>query len=94
MFAETEDLNIFDDDQLIVSLVEDRIIHDILYILLISLRKEQHSFGVSFRRTQESLTIRIFADAFEDRSDGASELLQPCLGLFGSLFFPFSGSQT
>lgn len=71
MFAQGEDLDIFDNDQLIVIFVKHGPIHQITDVLLVALGEEEHGFGISFWRTSKSFPIWIFAYTLEDRLDCA-----------------------
>lgn len=72
MFAQGENLDIFDNDQLIVIFMKHCPIHQIADVLLVALGEKEHGFGISFWRTPKSFTLRIFAYTFEDRLDCAS----------------------
>ena len=75
VLAKRVDLNIPYDDQLVMVLVEHRTIDDITQVLLISLCEEEQGLGITLRCLQQSLAIGIFANAFEDGSYGAGQLL-------------------
>lgn len=62
--VEPVNLNVLDNDQLPVTLVEQRIIHNVLDVLLVALCEVEHGFGVAIGRRQDALTIRVLTDAF------------------------------
>ncbi len=71
MLAEAKDFDILHDHQFVMPLVKDGIIDDIFDILLISLCKKEHSFGISFWGAEKPLAVGIFTDTFEDGSHSA-----------------------
>lgn len=67
MLAQAKHLNVLHNHQLIMPLMEDRSVHNIPHVLLVSPREEQHGFRIPLRCAQQSLPIRIFTYAFENR---------------------------
>lgn len=72
MLAQTEDIDIPDNDHLVVILGKDGVVDRIDQSLLVTFRHPQESLGVSFGSTFETLSIWVFADTFEDRTDGGT----------------------
>ena len=64
MLAETINLDILHNHQLIVILMEDSAVNDVSQVLLIAFREEHHCLCVSFGSTVQALSIWIFANAF------------------------------
>lgn len=81
VLAQGEDLNVLYNHELVVILVEYSAINNVAQILFVALCEEQQRFRVPVWRRQQALAVGILADAFENRPDGASQLLQ-ALGLF------------
>jgi hypothetical protein len=92
MLTHRKDLNILDNNHLIVILMEHSSIHNIPQVLLIPFREEHHGLGVALGRLEEALAVGIFADAFEDRADGAGEFLETCFGFGGGGFEAGAGA--
>jgi hypothetical protein len=93
MFAETEDLDIFDNDKLVVIFVEDSAIDEISHVLFVAFCEVHESFRVSLGGLAKSFSLGIFADTFEDGSDGTSQFIQSCLSLLGGLVEAFARTQ-
>lgn len=83
MLAQTKDLNVLDNDELIVIFVEDGAIYNVSQILLVSLGEEHHGFCVAFWSTVQSLPVRIFANTLEDGANSPGQLLLPFNSLLG-----------
>lgn len=67
-------------------LVEDSAIDDVAEVLLVTLGEEQHGLGIALRCIQQTLTVRVLAEAFEHRPHSTRELLQVlCLLFLGCL---------
>lgn len=66
-------------------LVENRIVDNVPDILLIALRKVEHRFRISRWCIEDAFSVWVFANAFQDRSDGSSHLLESFGCLFGAL---------
>lgn len=66
MFAHAEDLNVLDNDHFVMSFVEDGIIDNIFHVLLVAFGEEEHSFRIARRSVQDTLSVWVFAYAFED----------------------------
>ena len=54
--------------------------------LFVPFGEEHESLGIAHWRPQEPFTVRILADALQNRADGRSEFLFPRCALFGSGF--------
>lgn len=63
MLTQREYLYIFDNYQFIMVLMEDSSIDKITDVLLIPFGEEEHSFGISLRRTPQAFSLRILSDA-------------------------------
>ena len=57
MLTEREHLNVFDDDHLIVALIEDGIFDGVLDGVLVALREEQHRLGRAKRSCNETCEL-------------------------------------
>jgi len=75
MFAETENLDVLHNYQLVMILVKDGIVHNILYILLISLREAKQSFGISLWCLEKPFSVWVFTYAFKDGPYSATHFL-------------------
>src|SRR5690554_1670187 len=62
--------------------------------LLISLGEEHECLGITLWRLQKSLTVRILANAFQNRANSARNLFDPCCALFFCVLSAFSGTDT
>ncbi|KAH6606961.1 hypothetical protein Trco_006114 [Trichoderma cornu-damae] len=77
MLADRKHIYVFDNDHLVVAFLENRSVHNVPYVLLISLREIQHGVGVSLRGGQKPLPVRVLSDAFEQCLDGPLHSPQP-----------------
>ena len=66
MLAQREDLDIFDNDELIMIFVEDSSIDQITDVLLIAFSKVKHGFCIALRRSSQPLSVWIFSYTFQD----------------------------
>ena len=73
MLAEREKMNVFDGDDLSAIGVEQRVVDDLVKVLVITGRQLTPASGDSFRSSQQSLTARIFADLVDERVNEAFE---------------------
>lgn len=64
MLAQREDLDIFDDDELIMIFVEDSSIDQITDILLIAFSKVKHGSCIALRRPSQTFSVWIFSYTF------------------------------
>jgi hypothetical protein len=94
MFAKTEDLDVFNNHQFIMSFMKDRAVNNIPHILLVALCKEKHRLSISFRCSKEPFTGGVFAETFEDSLDCARELRKTLSSLFGCFFESLACSTT
>lgn len=90
MLAHAEDLNVLHDDHLVVALSEYGAIDDVPDVLLVALGEEQHGLRVPFGSGQQSLSVGVFAHAFQDRPDRGAHLSQALVGLLLGLLEAFS----
>jgi hypothetical protein len=91
VFAQAEDFNILHNHQLIMPLMEDCVVNNVSHILLVSLCKEQQSFGISVWCRKKAFAVGVLANAFENSADSAGELLLSREGLFRGFFQAFTG---
>lgn len=68
-----------------MSLVEERVVDNILDIDLVALGQKQQRLRIPRRRGQQALAVAVLAHALEQRPHGAAHLLQPLLGRLGPL---------
>jgi hypothetical protein len=94
VLAETEELDILDNDHLVVTFAEDCSINDVFNAVLVALGEGQQCLGVTRGCVEQSFAIRVFANTLEEGSYGATHLLQAGFGLFGILFSALTGSAT
>jgi hypothetical protein len=92
VFAKRIDVNVLDNDQLIVILVEDSAVDQVPNILLVTLGEVKHGLGVSLGCLTKPFSLRILADAFENRADSSGQLLKSLFGLLRCRLLPLSGS--
>jgi hypothetical protein len=92
VLAQAENFNVFYNDHLVVSLVEDGVVYDVAHVLLVALGEEEHCLCISCRRVQQALTVRILPNAFQDCPDGALQFVDSLLGLLGAFFESFSSA--
>lgn len=78
MLAKRENLDILQKNQLIMSLIENRIVDNILDVLLIPLREEQHSLRISLWGPEKTLTIGVLTKTLENCANSSRNL---CLTL-------------
>jgi hypothetical protein len=64
MFTKRKDLDVFANQKLIRVLGKHRFIHDLLDVLHVAFGEEQHGPGISFRRLEKALSVRILTDTF------------------------------
>lgn len=93
MLAETEDLNVLDDDHLVVALLEDGVVHDVADILLVALGEKEHRLSVASGGVKDTGAVDVLADALENGANGALELVQPLSSLFGALLESLAGAD-
>jgi hypothetical protein len=67
VFAQAKYINVLDNHHLVVAFVEDSSVDNVTHVLLVALGEEQHRFGIPLRRGQQTLSIRILANALEYR---------------------------
>lgn len=91
MLTHGKDFDVLDNDEFVVILMEDRIVHYVPDILLISLGEEQQCFGISFRCRKKSLAIRIFANALKNCSNSSRYLSQSLRRFLWRFFETFAG---
>ena len=94
MFAQREDLDIFDNDELIVIFVEHSSINQITNVLLIAFSKVEHGFCITLRRPSQTLSVWIFSDAFQDGRYSSFQSLQSLFSLLRCSFQTLSRPQT
>lgn len=94
VLAETEDLNVLDDDQLVVIFVKDGAVNDVSQVLLVTLCEVHHGFCIAFRSAMETFSFGILADAFKECTDGARQLFLASGRLFGRGFESFARAST
>lgn len=75
VFAEGENFNIFDDDQLIVVFVENCAINEVSHVLFITFGEKHKGFGITFGGMEEAFSGRIFANTLENRADSSRKLV-------------------
>lgn len=75
MLAETEDLDVLYDDELIVIFVEDSAINNVPQILFVTFGEVHHSLCIALRRTMKALSFWVFSNAFKQSTDCSGELL-------------------
>lgn len=86
VLAHAKDLNVLDDHHFVMALLEDGPVDDVAHVLLVALGEIEHGLGVTLGRGEETLTVGVFAEAFEKGADGALHLVQTLLLLgFGLL---------
>jgi hypothetical protein len=68
MLAETENLNVLHDDELIVIFVEDGAVNNVSQVLLVAFGKVHHSFCITFGGAPESFSMRAAACSGVDSS--------------------------
>ena len=66
MLAQRENLNIFNNDELIMIFVEHSSVNQITDVFLIAFSKVKHSFGIAFRGPSQTLPVRIFSYTFQN----------------------------
>jgi hypothetical protein len=93
VFAQTEYLNILDDDEFVVVFVENCAVNEVSHILFVALGEIHQGLGVAFGSFPQPFALGIFADAFEDGTDSVGEFFETGLGLFGGLVEAFAGSE-
>jgi len=76
VLAETEDLNVLYNDQLVVVLVKDGAVDYVPEILFVAFCEEHHCFCVSLRSAMQTLSVGVFTDAFEKSSNRARQFLK------------------
>lgn len=86
VLAKAKDFNVFDNDQLIVILMEHGAINNVSQVLLVTLGKVHHSFCVTLGRTVEPLPLGVLANAFEECANCSREFLLTSGSLFGGRF--------
>ena len=75
MLTQREDLNVFDNDELIMIFVEDCSIDQITDILLIAFSKVKHGFCIALRCSSQTLSVWIFPYTFQDSRYSAFQFL-------------------
>lgn len=75
VLAHGEHLDVLYNNQLIVTLVKDRLVDKVLDILLVSLGEEQHGLSIAIWRGKQTLTVRVLSEALKDGAHCAGQLL-------------------
>ena len=94
MLAQREDLDIFDNYELIMIFVEDGPIDQITDVLLIALCKVKHSFSTALRRPSQTLSVWIFSYAFQNGLYSAFKSLQSLFSLLRCSFQALPSPKT
>lgn len=81
VFAKAVNLNVLDDDHFVVALVKEGLVDDVFDVGLVAAGEEEQGFGVSGGGFEQTLAVRVFADALEQGPYGALHLLQPLFRL-------------
>ena len=66
VFAQREDLDIFDNHELIMIFVEDCSVDQVTDVLLIAFGEVKHGFCIALRRPSQTLSVRIFTYTFQN----------------------------
>jgi hypothetical protein len=67
MLAKRKELNTFHDYHLIVAFVKHGAVHDSAQVLFVALCEEEHGLRIALWSIQQALSIRVLANAFQDR---------------------------
>lgn len=77
VLAEAVYLNVFDNDHSLASLMEERVIDDVIDPKIVPLGEEQQRFRVTRRRSQQTFAIWVSTHTLKQCPYGATYLLQP-----------------
>ena len=72
VLTKTVDVDIFDNDHPAMSLLEECIIDDAFYVVLVTFCEEQKRVRIPQRCGLEAFPVRILPNALEQRSHGAT----------------------
>ena len=98
MLAQTEHLDVPNNDHLLVIFRKDGVVDHIHQTFFVAFRHPHESFGIAFRCPPQTFTVRIFTDALQycpdcGRKDGEvlgflfRSRMQPFLGIFRYILF-------
>lgn len=69
MLTHGKNLDVLDDHELVVVFGEEGVVDDALQILFVTFGEVEHGLCVPRWRVEETLAVRVLADAFEDCAD-------------------------